>query len=87
LQARILDETTFETIKLFDTIPGAVNAAGGRTYPMEVSVFDDFLHPLISFSGHRGHAPAICALYRSCTLQWLHYLECRLNLERDRLKF
>jgi hypothetical protein len=34
-QARILDAVTFDTIKTFNTIPGQVNAAGGRTYPME----------------------------------------------------
>jgi hypothetical protein len=34
-QARILNEVTFATVTTFPTIPGAVNAAGGRTYPME----------------------------------------------------
>lgn len=35
-QARILDETTFQTIKTFPTIPGAVTGGGGgRTYPLE----------------------------------------------------
>lgn len=34
-EARILDQTTFATTKTFPLIPGAVNAAGGRTYPME----------------------------------------------------
>ncbi|CCA72580.1 related to glyoxal oxidase precursor [Serendipita indica DSM 11827] len=33
-EARILDETTFATIRTLPTIPAAVNAAGGRTYPM-----------------------------------------------------
>ena len=63
LQARILDEATFETTKVFDTIPGAVNGVGGRTYPMEVSVFDKFLDPLTSFSGYLGHTPTISSLY------------------------
>jgi hypothetical protein len=36
-EARILDEITFETIKILPKIPGAVNdAAGGRNYPLEV---------------------------------------------------
>lgn len=35
-EARILDENTFETIKLLPDIPGAVNdPLGGRTYPLE----------------------------------------------------
>lgn len=34
-EARILDEVTFATVKEFPIIPGSVNAAGGRTYPME----------------------------------------------------
>jgi len=35
-EARILDEKTFETTTVLPIIPGSVNAAGGRTYPMEV---------------------------------------------------
>jgi hypothetical protein len=34
-QARTINENTFATIKTFPTVPGAVTAAGGRTYPME----------------------------------------------------
>ncbi|KAH8113137.1 copper radical oxidase [Phellopilus nigrolimitatus] len=35
-EARILDEVTFETIKVLPNVPGAVdNFLGGRTYPME----------------------------------------------------
>ena len=35
-EARILDEVTFETIKILPNIPGAVNDPdGGRTYPWE----------------------------------------------------
>lgn len=35
-QARILDEVTFQTIKTFPEIPGAVTGGGGgRTYPLE----------------------------------------------------
>lgn len=34
-EARILDEVTFDTIKVFPLILSAVKAPGGRTYPME----------------------------------------------------
>lgn len=35
-EARILDENTFETIRMLPNIPGAVNdPLGGRTYPLE----------------------------------------------------
>lgn len=35
-EARVLDEASFETIKLLPNIPGAVNdPRGGRTYPLE----------------------------------------------------
>ena len=35
-EARILDENTFETVRLLPPTPGAVNAPkGGRTYPLE----------------------------------------------------
>lgn len=35
-EARILDENTFDTIRVLPPIPGAVNAPkGGRTYPLE----------------------------------------------------
>jgi hypothetical protein len=34
-EARILNEVTFATTKVLPLIPGSVNAAGGRTYPME----------------------------------------------------
>ena len=35
-EARILDENTFETIRVLPPVPGAVNAPlGGRTYPLE----------------------------------------------------
>lgn len=33
-EARILNEVTFETLKVLPTIPGAVNNKAGRTYPM-----------------------------------------------------
>ncbi|KIM22583.1 glyoxal oxidase [Serendipita vermifera MAFF 305830] len=34
-EARILNEATFATTKTLPTIPGQVNAVGGRTYPLE----------------------------------------------------
>lgn len=35
-EARILDETSLDTIKILPQVPGAVNAdSGGRTYPLE----------------------------------------------------
>ncbi|KAG8849257.1 hypothetical protein FRB91_010101 [Serendipita sp. 411] len=36
-EARILDEKTFETIKTFPIIPGAVTGPAGRVYPLEGS--------------------------------------------------
>ena len=67
-EARILDEITFETTKTFPIIPGQVNAAGGRTYPMEVSNdHPDMTGILIRhFPGYFDDLAPILPLRRPC---------------------
>ena len=67
-QARILDASTFQTIKTLPQIPGAVNnPAGGRTYPLEgtavllpqVAPYTDPLRILVCGGSTPGPATAL----------------------------